>query len=92
MRFSMAEFLEKGRAGMASAVLTRMKVGDKIVDAKGVSRLYRSRISGWALLTLVLAALVAVLAAASTSGAIKVLIGFFLAQWDTFTYWLTGLF
>jgi uncharacterized membrane-anchored protein len=56
MRFSMAEFLEKGRAGMASAVLTRMKVGDKIVDAKGVSRLYRSRISGWALLTLVLAA------------------------------------
>jgi uncharacterized membrane-anchored protein len=92
MRFSMAEFLEKGRAGMASAVLTRMKVGDKIVDAKGVSRLYRSRISGKALLTLVLAALVAVLAAATTSGAIKVLIGFFLAQWDTFTYWLTGLF
>jgi len=92
MRFSMAEFLEKGRAGMASAVLTRMKVGDKIVDAKGVSRLYRSRISGWALFTLVLAALVAVLAAASVSGAIKVLIGFFLAEWDTFTYWLTGLF
>ncbi len=33
MRFSMAEFLDKGRSGMASAVLTRMKVGDKIVDA-----------------------------------------------------------
>ena len=37
MRFSMAEFLDKGRSGMASAVLTRMRVGDKIVDAKGVS-------------------------------------------------------
>ncbi len=49
MRFSMTEFLDKGRSGMASAVLTRMKVGDKIVDAKGVSRLYRSRISGRAL-------------------------------------------
>src|ERR1022692_506960 len=92
MRFSMAEFLDKGRSGMASAVLTRMKVGDKIVDAKGVSRLYRSRISGRALFTLVLSAFVAVLAAASISGATKVLLGFFLAQLDTFFYWLTGLF
>jgi uncharacterized membrane-anchored protein len=92
MRFSMTDFLDKDRPGMASAVLTRMKVGDKIVDAKGVSRLYRSRISGRALLTLALAALVAVLAAASVSVPTKVLLGFFLAQWDTFTYWLTGLF
>ncbi|MEP7023588.1 MAG: putative cytokinetic ring protein SteA [Actinomycetota bacterium] len=91
MRFSMTEFLDKGRPGMASAVLTRMKVGDKIVDAKGVSRLYRSRISGRALSTLVLAAMVAVLAAASVSGATRVLLSFFLAQWDTFTYWFTGL-
>jgi uncharacterized membrane-anchored protein len=92
MRFSMTEFLDKGRSGMASAVLTRMKVGDKIVDAKGVSRLYRSRISGRALITLVLAAMVAVLAAASVSGATRVLLDFFLAQWDTFTFWFTGLF
>jgi uncharacterized membrane-anchored protein len=91
MRFSMAEFLDKGRSGMASAVLTRMKVGDKIVDAKGVSRLYRSRISGWALFTLVLAAFVAILAAASVSEPTKVFIGFLLAQWDAFRFWLTGL-
>src|SRR6266571_4155995 len=63
MRFSLTEFLDKGRSGMASAVLTRMKIGDKIVDAKGVSRLYKSRISGPALLTLVLAACVAIVAA-----------------------------
>ena len=49
MRFGLVEFLDKGRAGMASAVLTRIRVGDKIVDAKGVSRLYQSRISGKAL-------------------------------------------
>ena len=91
MRFSMAEFLDKGRSGMASAVLTRMKVGDKIVDAKGVSRLYRSRISGWALFTLVLAAFVAVLAAASVSEPTKVFADFLLAQWDAFRFWLTGL-
>ena len=38
MRFGLVEFLDKGRSGMASAVLTRIRVGDKIVDAKGVSR------------------------------------------------------
>ena len=91
MRFSMAEFLDKGRSGMASAVLTRIRVGDKIVDAKGVSRLYRSRISGWALFTLVLAALVAIIAAASVSQPTKVFLDFLLAEWDAFRFWLTGL-
>jgi uncharacterized membrane-anchored protein len=38
---SMLEFLDKGRAGMASTFLVRMKVGSTLVDAKGVSRLYR---------------------------------------------------
>ena len=41
---SMVEFLEKGRAGMASTFLTRLKVGPILVDAKGVSRLYQARI------------------------------------------------
>ncbi|MFO8059931.1 MAG: putative cytokinetic ring protein SteA [Bacillota bacterium] len=35
------EFLEKGRRGMASTMLVRLRVGGKLVDAKGVSRLYR---------------------------------------------------
>lgn len=37
----MTDFLEKGRSGMASTVLVRMKIGGKLVDAKGVSKLYR---------------------------------------------------
>ncbi len=41
---SMVEFLDKGRAGMASTFLTRLKVGPILVDAKGVSRLYESRL------------------------------------------------
>jgi uncharacterized membrane-anchored protein len=92
MRFSMAEFLDKGRSGMASAVLTRMKVGDKIVDAKGVSRLYRSRISGWALILLVLAAFVALLVALAFSPAGPILSGFLATKWDDFVYRLSGLF
>lgn len=44
--FSATEFLEKGRWGMASTFLARLKVGDRLVDAKGVSRLYRPRKPG----------------------------------------------
>jgi uncharacterized membrane-anchored protein len=41
---SMEEFLDKGRAGMASTFLTRLLLGSALVDAKGVSRLYASRL------------------------------------------------
>ena len=46
---------------MASTFLTRLRVDDKIVDAKGVSRLYQSRISAKAIIPLVLAAAVTIL-------------------------------
>ena len=41
---SMVEFLDKGRAGMASTFLTRLRVGPVLVDAKGVNRLYKVRL------------------------------------------------
>jgi uncharacterized membrane-anchored protein len=43
-RFNVIEFLERNRAGMASTFLTRLKVGEKLVDARGVSRLFRPRV------------------------------------------------
>jgi uncharacterized membrane-anchored protein len=54
---SMVEFLDKGRAGMASTFLTRLKVGPLLVDAKGVSRLYQARIRKRDLLLFLLAAM-----------------------------------
>jgi uncharacterized membrane-anchored protein len=39
--FGLVDFLDKARGGMASTFLTRLKVGSVLVDAKGVSRLYR---------------------------------------------------
>jgi len=39
--FNLIEFLDKNRAGMSSTFLTRLRVGETLVDAKGVSRLYR---------------------------------------------------
>ena len=53
---SMVEFLDKGRAGMASTFLVRIKVGDNLVDAKGVSRLYRSTVRTSDLVWMILAA------------------------------------
>lgn len=44
---NMIDFLEKGRPGMSSTVLTRMRIGNKLVDAKGVSLLYRRTVVDW---------------------------------------------
>ena len=60
---SLVEFLDKGRAGMASTFLTRLRVGPKLVDAKGVSRIYRSQIKTWHLVLLVLSGLLALVTA-----------------------------
>ena len=51
---TLVEFLDKGRSGMASTFLTRLRVGSKLVDAKGVSQLYQPRISTWQTLLLAL--------------------------------------
>jgi uncharacterized membrane-anchored protein len=91
MRYGLAEFLDKGRAGMASAVLTRIRVGDKIVDAKGVSRLYQTRISGRSLILLAVAALVPVAALAWTPTG-RLYLGYLIFDLRNVWYWLTGLF
>ena len=56
---TMVEFLDKGRRGMASTFLTRLRLGPVLVDAKGVNRLYEGRVRRLDLLLLVGAALVA---------------------------------
>ena len=56
---NLVEFLDKGRKGMASTFLTRLRVGPILVDAKGVSRLYRSTVKRVDLLLLLGAALLA---------------------------------
>jgi uncharacterized membrane-anchored protein len=86
------EFLDKGRIGMASTFLTRLRVGGKLVDAKGVSRLYRSRISTGALLLLVLAAFIAIGAALAVSDAGRTYLDLLGDRWDRLVDWIQGLF
>jgi uncharacterized membrane-anchored protein len=79
---SMVDFLDKGRRGMASTVVTRMKVGPKLVDAKGVSRLYRNRVRKRDLLLLVAAAIIALVVIAVVSEPVRLIIR---AYWVDFT-------
>jgi uncharacterized membrane-anchored protein len=45
--FNLVEFLERNRDGMSSTFVTRLKVGEILVDAKGVSRLVSRRVGLW---------------------------------------------
>jgi uncharacterized membrane-anchored protein len=58
---TMVEFLDKGRKGMSSTFLTRLRLGPMLVDAKGVSRLYEGRVRRRDLVALVVSALVAMI-------------------------------
>lgn len=89
---TLVEFLDKGRSGMASTFLTRLRVGSKLVDAKGVSRLYRNRISNVQLTLLVLAGLLALGVALASTAAGQTLIGLLGARIDDITSWVSGLF
>jgi uncharacterized membrane-anchored protein len=66
-RFNLTEFLERDRAGMSSTFLTRLKVGDILVDARGVSRLFRARLGVGPLLAFTAAGLAAIVAAVAVS-------------------------
>ncbi len=72
---TLVEFLDKGRSGMASTFLTRLRVGSKLVDAKGVSRLYRQRISNLQVAALVLAAVLALAVALWSTAAGQAFVG-----------------
>lgn len=58
---NMIDFLEKGRSGMASTFLVRLKIGSKLVDAKGVNMLYRSSLKIKYVIGLGIAALIPII-------------------------------
>jgi len=85
---TLVEFLDKGRGGMASTFLTRLKVGGKLVDAKGVSRLYRHTMSGSSLLLLVLSAIAAMASAVAVTTVGKAYLGVAAEWWDNLMFTL----
>ena len=83
---TLVEFLDKGRGGMASTFLTRLKVGGKLVDAKGVSRLYRQSLPGSSLLLLVLSAIAAMASALAVSTVGKAYLAVVAEWWDNLMF------
>jgi uncharacterized membrane-anchored protein len=65
--FNLLEFLERNREGMSSTFFTRLKVGDKLVDARGVSSLFRGRTGLGPMFLFMFAGLAALVAAVAVS-------------------------
>ncbi len=88
---SIEEFFDRARAqSNPSTFLTRLKVGEKLVDAKAVATLYRSHISGGAVALLVLAVLLAIIAALWVSRSDAVVIDWLTTYWHRLTVWVQG--
>ncbi|MDR1713480.1 MAG: hypothetical protein LBR39_04945 [Coriobacteriales bacterium] len=75
---NLVEYLDKGRSGMASSFLVRLKVGTRLVDAKGVSKLYRAAPPSWQILVVVLVFLLVMITIIIASPALRKL---FVVLW-----------
>lgn len=89
---TLVEYLDKGRAGMASTFLTRLRVGGKLVDAKGVSRLYRSQVRWWQIAVLAVVGIVVVGIAVAVTPAGQTWAEVVGARWDGLVFWFRNLF
>lgn len=69
--FNLTEFLDKNRAGMSSTFLTRLRIGETLIDAKGVSRLYNPGVRGWQLWAFFAASLVLIAIVVASSPALR---------------------
>jgi uncharacterized membrane-anchored protein len=72
--FNLIEFLERNRAGMSSTFITRLKVGEILIDAKGVSRLASRKVEVWPLVLVALGGVLAIAVAILVSPALRHLI------------------
>lgn len=70
-QFNLVEFLDRNREGMSSTFLTRLRIGEILVDAKGVSRLYRPRPGLTPLLVVIVTGLIALIAVVCVSPALR---------------------
>ncbi|HEY4429259.1 MAG TPA: putative cytokinetic ring protein SteA [Solirubrobacteraceae bacterium] len=70
-QFNLVEFLDRNRKGMSSTFLTRLRIGEILVDAKGVSRLYRPRPGLTPLLVVIAAGVIAMAAVIGMTPALR---------------------
>lgn len=71
---NMIDFLEKGRKGMGSTFLVRLKIGEKLIDAKGVNKLYHTGVKFKYVFALILSALLPIIVIAMYSPIVQYLL------------------
>ena len=85
---NLREFLDKGREGMSSTFLVRLRVGEILMDAKGVSRVYTPRVRTSDTLLMVAAGLVGIAMIVAVSPALRL----YVVQWfEQFRQWVFDL-
>lgn len=88
---NLREFLDKGREGMASTFLVRLRVGEILMDAKGVSRIYAPRVRTGDALLLVGAAVFVVAAIVTVSPPLRLYALQLLEQAREWVFGLRGM-
>lgn len=88
---TLVALLDKGRSGMASTFLTRLQAGSKLVDAKAVTRLYRSQVRSWHLLLLLLSGIVALIVAVALTSTGQEWLDDLGRYWADLLNWVQGL-
>ena len=83
---NLVEFLDKGRKGMASTFLVRLRVGPILVDAKGVSRLYRGRVRRSDLVLFIFAALLTMAIVISVADPVRLDLEIYWQQFRDFLF------
>ena len=78
--FNLIEFLERNRSGMSSTFLTRVKVGEILVDAKGVARLVSRQVGIWPLLLVPVIGIVALIVAVAVSPKLRSVVELLVLQ------------
>jgi uncharacterized membrane-anchored protein len=92
IRATLEEFLDAGRGDMASTVLTRLKIGGRLVDAKSTALLYQTRVSVLSLIGMCAAALLAIAIVLAASSAGDSYLHILSDGWDHLFAWLRDLF
>ena len=91
MRATLEEFLDAGRGGIASTVLTRLKIGGRLVDAKAAAQLFQTRVSAASLVLLAVSAVLAIAIVLIAGLAGDSYIHLLADGWDHLVSWLRGL-
>jgi uncharacterized membrane-anchored protein len=91
MRATLEEFLDAGRGGIASTVLTRLKIGGRLVDAKAAAQLFQTRVSAVSLVLLAVSAVLAIVVVLVAGVAGDSYLHLLADGWDHLVSWLRGL-